>query len=521
MFFSVFLAFIKEKYLNTFSYSYNWCGRELQMRIKKLVLFSISLVLLFSLLTSPVFAIDFSVERQNINFRIGLDEVAKFNVTVTNYLPQDSIYAFSLPLGDSLNWIMFPSNVQVPALSSETFVLSVTPRAATPTGVYQLNVVVRSDESRQDLPLPIDYSFDGFHSGFTPNLETIVVLPEAYDPRERAIVGIRIRNRNPLDIEEAEIRVLSDLFSGSQKISISPGPHRTLSEGLSKEMVFQMDPLQAPGDYEVRVQIYYPKTDRVVSEDAGFVRVKEYSSTPSKLETSSQLFITTHTITVENFGNKDSVAEIRLAGGWIKKLFSTFSLEPEFEHVEGETYFLWTPTLQPTESKVITVRTNYWPLVITILIILLVVFLYFKLRSPVVLDKEVAVIDEDEGTGSSDLRVRLFVKNRTGKSVTNLTVSDKVRGITDYVESTQLGHVKPSRTTKTSKKGTLLFWDLDELEPFEERIFTYKLKSKLKVVGDLTLPKAAAKFESFNSRERRISSSKPFFKKVKKKKVKE
>ncbi|MCC7574414.1 hypothetical protein KO361_02390 [Candidatus Woesearchaeota archaeon] len=491
------------------------------MVFKKSSMFGVSSIILASFmfllfLSTSTLASEFAMSQNNINFRISPDEFATYNITITNLLETEGRYDVRLSLGDSLNWMSSPSSVLVRPKSTESFVLNIWPKPATPIGVYTLNLILKSQITGESetFQVPVHMSYDGLFFDFVPNVEVILNLPQKYDPRYTARLTVGLKNRNPLNIEDAEIRIISDLFRGQEKINIGP-----LQEIPPSEFIFQLDPLQAPGEYEVVVQIYYPKTDRVISQDRGTVIVEGYSSTPSRLETSrSALFIVTNTIIVENFGNRDAVAEVTLSAGWLKKLFSKTSPSAEFVVVDGESSFLWTHTLKPTEQKIIIVRTNYWPLVIFLLLVVLAIFMYFNLRSPVVVEKEVVVIDHDKGEGSSDIRIRLFVRSRSGSSVKNLTVIDKVSGITDYVESTQLGHVRPSRVNKTSKKGTLLYWDIEELEPFEERIFTYKVKARLKVVGDLTLPKAKAKFESSNNKERTVLSNPPYFKKTKKQK---
>jgi ribosomal protein S10 len=72
--------------------------------------------------------------------------------------------------------------------------------------------------------------------------------------------------------------------------------------------------------------------------------------------------------------------------------------------------------------------------------------------------------------------------------------------------------MKPSRMTKTTAKGTILHWDLDKLDAFEERIITYRLKSKLRVVGDMSLPRAKVKFTyGAGKKERFVVSPVPLF----------
>ncbi|MFP4568232.1 MAG: hypothetical protein ACLFN8_04780 [Candidatus Woesearchaeota archaeon] len=491
--------------------------------VKKTTQIGISFIIITTfllILTSNTLAQDFVAEAKSINDRISPDEAAKFEIKITNLQDEEVRYALGLALGDLLNWDIHPSNVRVPAQTTKTFTLDLYPKSTTPIGIYQVNLNINSLQSEQQIPLSVHLSYDGLFYNFIPNVETKITLPQELDPRTNARATVTISNRNPLNIDNAEIRIRSELFTGEQKINITPGPHRGLQDMITKEFIFELDPLQKPGEYDVIVEIYSQQSGKI-SEDKTTVTIQGYSTTPTNLDTQRKnIFTIQNTITVENFGNREATAEVKLAANWLKKIFSKTTPEANFEKINGDSYFLWSIDLDSTEKQIITVKTNYWPLIVIMAIILLVIALYFKLRSPLIIEKEAAVIDEDKGEGSSDIRIRLFVKNRTGHPVKNIIITDRVKGITDYVESTQLGHVKPTRTTKTTKKGTMLYWDIEELEAYEERIFTYKLKSKLKVVGELTLPKSNAKFETTTGKQRKTISKEPFFRKIKKKKEK-
>jgi hypothetical protein len=196
---------------------------------------------------------------------------------------------------------------------------------------------------------------------------------------------------------------------------------------------------------------------------------------------------------------------------WYKRMFVSSDPSSEVVRMDGKSYLQWNPSLKPMEVKTITVTTNYRPLILIILIIVLALVLYFVLRSPLILLKEASVIEQDEH-GISEIKVKVFIKNRSRKMLEQITVTDKVPGITEYMESNTLGSMKPSRITKTTAKGTILHWDLDKLDAFEERIITYKLRSKLKFVGDMALPRTRVKFTyGDGKKEKFVISPQPLF----------
>jgi len=60
---------------------------------------------------------------------------------------------------------------------------------------------------------------------------------------------------------------------------------------------------------------------------------------------------------------------------------------------------------------------------------------------------------------------------------------------------------------KDSRKGLIARWDMVQLDSFEERFITYKMKSRLKIVGGISLPAAKIKFETRQGIERVTSSN--------------
>ena len=54
--------------------------------------------------------------------------------------------------------------------------------------------------------------------------------------------------------------------------------------------------------------------------------------------------------------------------------------------------------------------------------------------------------------------------------------------------------IKPS-STKTSVAGSTVIWDIPELLKGEERVLSYKMKSKVAGLGNVTIPRAICRFK--------------------------
>lgn len=466
----------------------------------------LTIIILSALLSSTaVFAAsEFNVNVNPVVNRITPDDVAAYNITITNKGDTDRIYSLKLSSGDATNWILSPNSMKVSAGETSSEILNVFPKSTTGVGSYELMLQVAYLSDTEEVPLNLYMNFEGLYLDYTPNVALSVSTVEVQDPRESMKVSVLMRNRNMLDMKNLTLRIKSDMFY--KEVNLSLGPRKE----FSSEYLFDLEALQSPGIYKIRLELYYPVNDKVVAEAETEFKVDAYSTVTPKYDSSKSWFIRRDIITVENIGNYERTKDISMKMPWFKRMFVSSDADADFVRMEGKSYLQWNPSLKPMEIKTITVTTNYRPLIVIILLLIVALVAYFMLRSPLILLKEAGVVEQDEH-GISEIKVKIFIKNRSRKALEQITVTDKVPGITEYVESNNLGSMKPSRMTRTTAKGTILHWDLDKLDAFEERIITYKLKSKLKFVGDMALPRTRVKFVYGNGKERFVISPQPLF----------
>lgn len=472
----------------------------------KILIFQLALTFVFlSFLTAVHAADEFDVSAAPIVSRITPEEVAAYNITIVNRASEERIYSISLTPGDATNWIISPNFIKVPANSSITDVLNIFPKTTTGVGSYALEVTFEYVNDADVVTLPVIMNFEGFYLDYVPNVALTISAPDVQDPRESMKLSVRMMNKNMLDMKNISLRVRSDFFFKEINTTLGPRKEKT------NDFLIDLDPLQAPGVYKIYVELYYPITEKVVAESDTEVKIDAYSSITPKNEYSQSWFIRKDTVTVENVGNYERVKDITVIMPWYKRMFVSSEPETDMVRIDGKTYLQWSPSIKPMEVKTLTITTNYRLLIVLILLLIAITVAYFMFRSPVILLKEAGVLEQDEH-GISEIKVKIFVKNRSRSALESITITDKVPGITDYVESSNLGSMKPSRMTKTTAKGTILHWDLDKLDAFEERIITYRLKSKLRVVGDMSLPRAKVKFTyGAGKKERFVVSPVPLF----------
>ena len=158
------------------------------------------------------------------------------------------------------------------------------------------------------------------------------------------------------------------------------------------------------------------------------------------------------------------------------------------------------------EYKLI-VTKNYRPAIYLTLTMIIIAMMYFIYRSPITLKKEGIVIGSPK-EGISELKILVHIRNRSSELIDDLMLSDLVPALSTLVKEKQIGSLSPSKILKHQKKGTLIRWKIEVLEPFEERIITYRVKTKMAIVGGLNLPSAKVKFKSNKGTDRILKSNK-------------
>ena len=162
--------------------------------------------------------------------------------------------------------------------------------------------------------------------------------------------------------------------------------------------------------------------------------------------------------------------------------------------------------MQPGESYSLTVVVSYRPIVYLIIALVVLITLYYLLRSPLVVRKSVSSIKTKEGS-LSELKVLLHIKNRTKRNYEDLIVLDRIPKITEIGKEFEIGTIRPTKIMTHEKKGTIAKWEMNSLDSYEERVIAYKLYSNLNILGGLTLPIALLKYR-IRGKEKKASSNK-------------
>ena len=284
------------------------------------------------------------------------------------------------------------------------------------------------------------------------------------------------------DISYSNIKLLfsSNFFKDRDaEISLGPFEKKVFSIPISKSDFKQL----VSGTYSIRAKY---TIDGRTSEIEAPVKLLENSGL-SVTEENNGFIVNVKTINKHNEGNIPVVADIAVSKNIISRLFTSFSVDPQ--RVERDRFnvdYFWQKELGPDESLSVKVTTNWiFPLVILVFVIAILYLFNLYTSSNVIVQKKVSFVKTKGGEFA--LKVTLKVKAR--KFVQKLALYDRLPPMAQLYN--QYGD-SPKDFNKASGK---LQWDIGYLGDGEERVFSYIIYSKMKVIGKFELPSATAMYE--------------------------
>lgn len=465
---------------------------------QKLLLGKLFIICLLLIVGTTAVHAEFSVNIAAENNTILPFESASYKVNITNTGSEIEVINIQ---ADASHWILTPQATSITVGETKEFILTITPKTNVGISNYRIPLTFTSTISDQiaQESVFLAISLDMYTKGYPVNIRMTVDMGAEIDPRSPVEVDIFIKNNNLRNIDELLIKVESDLFSDSVTAPIEP------LSSYRKKFLFNLDPKQAAGTYAMKVIATNPIDNSVVAEDNIDFEIIAYSKViPNRGIVEKKILTSTELITLHNDGNKETQQAFNYNLNLWEDLWLKATPKGEVIRKDGQRMISWTLNFQAQETKEITLKRNFIPLAGIILAFILLIISYFIFRSPIISFKEVQLTAKDQ-EGTSEMKVRIFVKNRTNKIVDTIKVIERLPHIAEFVPHTHLGTLQPTKVTKSEKRGTLIRWEIDQLEPYEERIISFKIHSKLKIVGGVNLPETKIKYHS-HGRERVTTS---------------
>ncbi len=468
-----------------------------------------ALYCLFVLLcVSVAQAVDFKVVENPVKNKIFLNELAEYQVTIINDEPNPE--RFKILNKDYPNWdvrtdpIFNPIIIDVPANSNASVLLYLDPneKYIGKSGSHFLNIAVIAQSTGESYPLQprIGIIDTEDRNEYVPTVIMETTFPTQINPRDPVEFTITLNNLNKLDIKNALLKIDSDTLQEEQALDIAPREERVLAFKKA------LDPASPPKEDQVAITLSY-KGQNVFLPYAQNFRIVAYSSLQDVSTIKKSFLKTVRTVTFTNKGNVPFKGSFSVATTPFKKYFTTTEPEASSSKENGALRFLWYAELSPYASSAVTITENYVGVLIVIIVLLLIALLIFLKRSPLVIHKHIIETESDEG-GLSRVKVLINVKNRGAKKIEGIAVIDKIPKLLEVDKSTTVGSLHPTKTLVNAKQEKLFQWNIDVLNPGEERVINYQMKSALHILGGITLPAAMATFRH-NDQEKKARSNIP------------
>ena len=449
--------------------------------MKTAILFAVLLILS----TLIVSAADYEVSVDPIRDSIFLEETAEFEVTIKNNLKTIQNFRIS---SSEVEWDIPSTDVKVYPESVSSQMIIITPTKYVGPGMYGVAISIKdlaTDKTTEEL-LYIHIKPPGQAvSEYLPSVKMSYEMSDQIDPQKEVNIKITISNQNVLNLTDMTIKITSDLavFNTMQPVQLKP------LETKDIELKYNLDPLQAPGEYRLNFELL--KEGKLVDKpEPKIVYIGEkISSFGENIKKETSFFKTVIEATYTSSSNVKDMQKIKIPITWFRGMFTQTEPESSLIKEDGQRFLVIDLELEPGETRTVRITTSYRIIVYIILLVVIIGAITYITKSPVKIRKGISDVKTEEG-GISSLKIMLQVTNLVKKPMKNVTVVDFVPSIAELHREFIAGTLKPTKVLKSEKKGTILKWEIEELGPKEDRLISYNIKSKLSILGDFRLPRA-------------------------------
>lgn len=466
-------------------------------------------ILLLLILMSTLALADFEVIVEPTVDEIDPGQSGVYDIIVRNNGPDSDEFQFKFSEDPSWSVITSPifhqTSLKVNPGEEKTTVLTITPDSSVDSGrkySYGFNIESKLNDIQRSVTVDLFLRNTDALRGYVPIVSIDVDVNSELDPREKAILTVNLRNYNPLNISDLRVSIDSEVNDENDEVY---DVDLAGLERKSLEFSLEYDHLEPPKTEEITVSAWIPSQNKTFETQSKTFQIMPYNEIIRDTDRQESFLKAEVYLTYFNNGNVAKEETYRIRTSLFKQMFT--KTEPEADMVldSGYRYLEWNMNLYPQEQKDIRIVMNYRPLFIISVVLVVLVILYFIFRSPVVVKKDAVRLTKGDEV---KIKVLLHLKNRTGKMVENVHLLDKVPALAHLDDNFPVGTMQPTKVIKHEKKGTILKWTVPTLEAYEERIITYHIGSKLRIIGTIKLPAAMIKYKNQMGRFSKVYSGK-------------
>ena len=292
---------------------------------------------------------------------------------------------------------------------------------------------------------------------------------------------ILVKNNFNFNFPEINAKFSSAFFKDFEEtFSLGPLESKEITVSLDKSKVLGLN----AGQYLLSAEM---KTGDAKEEFTGTIKFVEKSGLVVS-ERNSGIVFRENVIEKTNEGNIPTLSEISIKKDIFSRLFTQFNSEPTSINRKGlMVYYSWSDELKPGDSLTVKANTNYlYPLLLIAVIVLLAYLVFIYTSSALIVRKKVGFVKAKGGEFA--LKISISVSSR--KFVEKVAITDRFPGIVKIYE--RFGAFPPDKVDQLNRR---LIWNIESLQPGEERIFSYIVYSKVGIVGKFELPPTVAVYE--------------------------
>ena len=324
--------------------------------------------------------------------------------------------------------------------------------------------------------------------------DAFTITSRDIDPLSQSTV-VGVKNAITREFENVELKMDSPFFNYETTLSLKPLEEKSLDITLDPAKLKTL----TAGKYIITAQIN--SNGKAAQKEIIFNYLEQ-----ENIESSSQntgLLIKKTEIIRKNSGNVNKNVVISIQKNLFTYLFTTVNIAPTKSEISGiYKNYIWEKQLAPNEQLYIQVKTNWlYPILIVIFLAVLVLLIYRFLQTDITVKKKVYYVK----TKGGEFALGVHVNVRARRFVERIKIVDRIPPLVMLYD--KFGAISPDRIDLVNKR---LEWNVEALNPGEERVFSYIIYSKIGVVGKFELPPTRAVYER-EGEMKEASSNKSFF----------
>jgi len=402
-----------------------------------------------------------------------------YNVSVVNEVNES--LRVSLFMLTSHSYTIEPQDFILPALGSQTSTLIIRTTNDTRLGnkafvlYYNAGNTTKETYFNAFISLPITELVKQRSFNYTSTLKV----------GEPVKINLEINNTYAERKTKAEFRLFKD-----NKTFLEITKELVIKEGVHDyELILDLPPLFPSGVYDAELRIELLGVE--VIKNSFNVQVPSYSLPVIRESEERSLLGSVKKITVINNGT---------AGLLNYRVNQTISLLESFlitsyggaERV-GRTLHWSIPYVPPStynesgfnySSVTLSYSVTYVPLLLLPFFLGVIVLFVFILNRKIVVNKTVESYDMKSGV--LNMKIRIKIRNVSLGELRNVRVVERLPFFVNAVY--EFGSIKGNVDVTEGRKK--LYWNINSLKKSEEVILTYKIKSRIELIGELILPPA-------------------------------